>query len=173
MRLAIIEYVPILAQELGQTFFNDKLLGLCMTWLSDSVHAIRDAAINNLKKLTVVFGVPWCQQNVLPKVIALFSHPNYLYRMTTLVAVGVMADAVGGDVTAESLLPLVLRMANDPVPNIRFNVAKTLQLMTSVLPLAVVQNQVKPVLTQLLRDDTDADVKYYASTALVAAEARK
>lgn len=144
-----------------------------MTWLSDSVYAIRDAAINNLKKLTVVFGVPWCQQHVLPKVIALFSHPNYLYRMTTLVAVGVMADVVGAEVTQQSLLPLVLRMANDPVPNIRFNVAKTLALMTPVLSSATVHAQIKPVVVQLMREDTDADVKYFASTTLAAVEARK
>jgi hypothetical protein len=79
-----------------------------MTWLSDSVYAIRDAAVNNLKKLTQVFGVAWSSQHVLPKVIALFSHPNYMYRMTTLMAVGAMTEVLGPDITATSLLPLVM-----------------------------------------------------------------
>merc|ERR1711991_703135 len=96
VRLAIIEYVPILAQELGQSFFNDKLLGLCMTWLSDSVYSIRDAAINNLKKLTVVFGVPWA---------SLFLSFCFFFFFFVLIF-------FFAEVTTSSLLPLVLRMAN-------------------------------------------------------------
>lgn len=61
-----------------------------MTWLGDSVHSIREAATNNLKKLTDVFGVEWAQNNIIPKVLALYTHPNYLYRMTTLNAIAVL-----------------------------------------------------------------------------------
>lgn len=34
---------------------------------------------------------------------------------------------------AQEVLPLVLRMASDPVPNIRFNVSKTLERMAPCL----------------------------------------
>ena len=51
VRLAIIEYMPLLAGQLGMEFFDDKLNSLCMTWLIDHVYAIREAATNNLKKL--------------------------------------------------------------------------------------------------------------------------
>jgi len=60
-----------------------------MTWLGDCVFSIREAATNNLKKLTEVFGVEWAQNNIIPKVLALYTHPNYLYRMTTLFAISV------------------------------------------------------------------------------------
>ena len=33
VRLAIIEYIPKLANQLGESFFNDELLTLCMSWL--------------------------------------------------------------------------------------------------------------------------------------------
>jgi len=49
--LAIIEYMPLLAGQLGVEFFNEKLNSLCMSWLIDQVYAIREAAANNLKKL--------------------------------------------------------------------------------------------------------------------------
>jgi serine/threonine-protein phosphatase 2A regulatory subunit A len=39
------------AGQLGVDFFDEKLNGLCMTWLIDHVYAIREAATNNLKKL--------------------------------------------------------------------------------------------------------------------------
>ena len=37
VRLAIIEYIPLLASQLGVGFFDDKLGGLCMQWLQDKV----------------------------------------------------------------------------------------------------------------------------------------
>ena len=49
VRLAIIEYIPKLAKQLGESFFNEELLSLCMSWLWDPVYAIREAAVNNLK----------------------------------------------------------------------------------------------------------------------------
>lgn len=33
VRQAIIEYIPLLAQQLGVEFFDDKLGSLCMSWL--------------------------------------------------------------------------------------------------------------------------------------------
>lgn len=60
-----------------------------MTWLGDSVFSIREAATTILKRLTQEFGVDWAKQNIIPKVVALYNHPNYLYRMTTLFAIRV------------------------------------------------------------------------------------
>lgn len=37
VRLAIIEYIPLLASQLGVGFFDDKLGALCMQWLNDKV----------------------------------------------------------------------------------------------------------------------------------------
>lgn len=37
VRLAIIEYIPLLASQLGVGFFDEKLGALCMQWLQDKV----------------------------------------------------------------------------------------------------------------------------------------
>ena len=37
IRLAIIEYIPLLASQLGVAFFDEKLGSLCMGWLQDQV----------------------------------------------------------------------------------------------------------------------------------------
>lgn len=89
VRLAIIEYIPLLASQLGVSFFNEKLSNLCMSWLGDTVFSIREAATTNLKKLTEVFGVEWANEAIIPKVMAMGNHPNYLYRMTTCFAISV------------------------------------------------------------------------------------
>ncbi len=89
VRLAIIEYIPLLASQLGVDFFDEKLSTLCMSWLGDTVFSIREAATQNLKKLTEVFGVEWASEAIIPKVMAMGQHPNYLYRMTTCFAISV------------------------------------------------------------------------------------
>lgn len=167
VRLAIIEYIPLLGSQLGIQFFDEKLSNLCLTWLGDNVFAIREAAALNIKKLAEVFGTEWAKNNIIPKVLSLYTHPNYLYRMTTLFSIGQLATVVGGDVTISVMLPLVIRMVKDPVPNIRFNAAKTLHTLVPLLDGTVVQSQIKPALNQLY-DDSDRDVKYYASLALQA-----
>jgi serine/threonine-protein phosphatase 2A regulatory subunit A len=90
VRQAIIEYIPLLATQLGKEFFDEQLSSLCMSWLGDTVYSIREAATINLKKLTEVFGVDWARAQIVPKVVAMGSHPNYLYRMTTVQAIGVL-----------------------------------------------------------------------------------
>ena len=149
-----------------------------MTWLGDSVFSIREAATNNVKKLTEVFGVDWAKTNLIPKVLALHVHPNYLYRMTTLFAISVLSSSlvfanakqalapiVGAELLTSVMLPLVIKLSRDTVPNIRFNVAKTLHHLIPLLDNNTVQSQVRPCL-QKLNEDTDKDVKYFADQAL-------
>src|SRR6201995_5544998 len=71
VRLAIIEYVPLLASQLGVKFFDEKLASLCMSWLGDTVFWIWEASTQNLKKLTQVFGVEWANTSIIPKVAAM------------------------------------------------------------------------------------------------------
>lgn len=63
-----------------------------MSWLGDTVFSIREAATQNLKKLTEVFGVDWASEAIIPKVMAMGQHPNYLYRMTTCFAITVRSS---------------------------------------------------------------------------------
>ena len=57
VRLAIIEYIPLLASQLGVPFFEEKLRAMCIEWLHDCVYTIRESAIQNLKKILEVFGI--------------------------------------------------------------------------------------------------------------------
>lgn len=91
VRQAIIEYIPLLANQLGVQFFDEQLGNLCMSWLGDNVYSIREAATVNLKRLTEVFGVDWARNAIVPKVLQMGGHPNYLYRMTTIFAITVSA----------------------------------------------------------------------------------
>ncbi|KAH8686713.1 armadillo-type protein [Ilyonectria robusta] len=191
VRLAIIEYIPLLASQLGVQFFDEKLSTLCMGWLGDTVFSIREAATHNLKKLTEVFGVEWASEAIIPKVMAMGNHPNYLYRMTTCFAISTLATVVSMDVIAKSILPMLDKLVGDDIPNIRFNVAKTYAVLIEVLRrlpdegtmydlekqsaeivpsprgMELIQQRVVPNLGKLQKDD-DVDVRYFATTAAAA-----
>lgn len=168
VRLAIIEYIPLLSKQLGVEFFEDKLSNLCMSWLGDCVYSIREAATLNLKKLAGVFGAQWAQTAIIPKVISMCTHPNYLYRMTTLFAIGELSEVLSSQVIAEKMLPVVTGMTSDPIPNIRFNVAKTLGIIAPFLfpsHKKIAEEQIKPALDKLAQD-SDQDVRYFANHSL-------
>lgn len=42
-----------------------------------------------------------------------------------------MVEVCSGEVIGEVMMPVVIKMAEDPVPNVRFNVAKSLTKITN------------------------------------------
>ncbi|KAJ3206664.1 hypothetical protein HDU82_004367 [Entophlyctis luteolus] len=169
VRLAIIENIPLLASQLGVNFFDEKLGTLCMSWLGDCVYSIREAATVNLKKLTEVFGYDWAKQTIIPKVLIMGQHSNYLYRITTIFALSILATVVNGEVLKDLIIPTLNSLAVDPIPNIRFNVAKSLEKLIPLLRknglAALLSDPIKPTLSKLC-DDGDMDVRYFAGRAL-------
>lgn len=103
-----------------------------------------------------------------------------------------LASVVSMDVIAKSILPILDKMVEDDIPNIRFNVAKTYSVVINALqrlpdqgtlytieqqgtettpsPRGAewIQQRVVPNLSKLQKDD-DVDVRFFATTA--AAEA--
>ncbi|XP_075243674.1 serine/threonine-protein phosphatase 2A 65 kDa regulatory subunit A beta isoform-like isoform X2 [Convolutriloba macropyga] len=183
VRLAINEYMPLLAEQLGVQFFDDRLNALCQAWLVDHVFAVREAATNNLKRLVAIFGSNWARASVLPKIVQMSNDQNYLHRMTCLFCINVLAEVCETSLVEENMLPIVYQMAADQVPNVRFNVCKTIHTICNVLKTAQ-QNtngasgggsklsgaqlsQMKGVLDKLA-EDADVDVRFFAAEALQA-----
>jgi len=164
VRLAIINYIPLLAHQLGQAFFDEKLKALCMRWLTDPVFAIRQAGTLNMQELVRMFGSEWALESLLPPILAMHTQSNYLQRMTVLFVVNVVAPLLGAS-GVESILPVICTLANDPVANVRFNVAKTLKIMCQHMNESIITSKVNGIL-QTLKEDTDEDVVYFAEEAL-------
>lgn len=206
VRLAIIEYIPLLAEQLGVAFFDRELGPLCMTWLWDNVYSIREAATLNLRKLTKVFGIEWAKEEIIPHIIVVGGNTNYLYRLTVLFAVTVLIPVIDNDTVVKSVIPFLGNLMNDPISNIRFNVAKSYQVLVeaylkpenavkvvteepqtttepannesskkSSTPLGpkadlasikeLIDGTILPNL-QKLSEDTDVDVRYFASKSI-------
>lgn len=164
VRLAIIEYIPALAVELGSGFFDEKLSNLCLSWLRDEVYAIREAASINLKNIIEAFGAQWSLKNIIPYVLELSKHSNYLFRITAALAISKLALASGPEIIEKNLIPTLSTMASDPVPNVRFNVAKAIKSIIPALDANIVETEIKPILNRF-SEDKDLDVKKFGESA--------
>lgn len=168
--LAIIDYSPLLAEQLGMEFFNEELVPLVVDWLWDPIWAIRDAAARNLVKLADVFGLKWLETVIVPKLVVPNPAANYLYRLTALLAIKTIIPTLSPQCLEEQVLPFVLHLVNDPVPNIRFNCVKALNLLSTNLvkkggPKSLIADKILPVLEHSA-DDTDQDVRFFVKEAL-------
>mmetsp|Transcript_15409 Transcript_15409/g.21990 ORF Transcript_15409/g.21990 Transcript_15409/m.21990 type:complete len:295 (-) Transcript_15409:584-1468(-) len=160
IRLAIIQNIPLLAKQLGKDFFNEELKSLCMNWLGDDISTIRQAGATNLKELTEIFGSEWAIVYLIPSLSDLRKNQSYLRRLTAVQALCLMGEVMQPDFARIEVLPIILEMAYDVVPNIRFNVSKGLQKVAPVCGKVAYSAQIRPILRMLL-DDTDRDVRFY------------
>lgn len=187
VRLAIIEYIPKLANQLGEPFFNNELLTLCMSWLWDPVYAVREAAVDNLRDLTVIFGSDWAEEHIVSRLLNikdekindeddgqgdLVDFSNFIIRITCLFVVSKLTPVINQSILVNKILPFVGQLTADPVPNIRFNVAKTYLVIVEALiktPSQEVSSLIDgEILLNLnvLQNDADVDVRYYANSSI-------
>lgn len=86
-----------------------------------------------------------------------------------------MAPALDVDSIRTSVLPVITDLVSDRIPNIRFNVAKALEVLATSLGSQAGGNELvtEGVLPGLekLRGDSDADVRFFAEKGLATAQA--
>lgn len=81
-----------------------------------------------------------------------------------------MAPALDVDSIRSSILPTVITLSTDRIPNIRFNVAKAFEVLSSSLGgqaggRELVSQELLPAVEKLL-SDPDADVRFFAEKAV-------
>jgi len=83
-----------------------------------------------------------------------------------------LAQVATPQVVNDTIAPAMLGLAADPIPNIRFNVAKSLESVAGTLKqlqlAPLLTTRIRPTLARLSTEDTDGDVRYFASKALQA-----
>ena len=164
-RAKIIEHIASLAKQLDVNYFDQNLAELCLSWLTYKVFAIREAAAQNLVKLVGVYGQAWARSKIVPRVVDLKSHHHYLYRLTCVLTIEALIPVLHESDAANVLVPVILSLATDPVPNVRFGVAKALERLAVACPWALEKmDAVKPTL-RTMSSDPDNDVKYFARRA--------
>lgn len=163
VRAQTIAHLPVLAKQMDLEYFEKNLLEICVGFLSDQVFSVREAGAGLVMQICQVFGQMWTLQKIVPRVQALKQTSNYLFRLTAVRTMEVLMLAVDEEVVRTVLVPFILSLATDPVPNVRFGVAKALK-RTKLVGGNV---QVRECLQQLAKDK-DTDVVYFANAALLA-----
>jgi serine/threonine-protein phosphatase 2A regulatory subunit A len=79
------------------------------------VASIREAATRTLQKVAAAFGPEWAREHLVPHVLGLIKNPHYLYRMTVLLAISMLATIVGQDALNNLMLPVITAAAKDKV----------------------------------------------------------
>lgn len=173
VRLLIIEQIPLLSEQLGVSFFDEELGELCMSWLWDPVYSIRNAAVDNLEKLSVIFGSQWSKLELIDRILSdKVDLSNFIVRITSVFALGKLSNVVDEKLVLNDVLPFILKLSKDQVPNIRFNVAKTLFDITKKIigtDREVVESQILPLLKELSLD-SDVDVRFFAKNSIEGVE---
>jgi len=168
VRLAVINVMPDLAKYLGEAKFTAELGALFGAWLTDPVFSVRDAFAASFNRLSEELGQPWSERNIIPQLQNLVEHKNYLYRISAILSTRALAEVSGSDFIDKHLVPMVVKLTNDPVPNVRFNAAKTILAMHQVCGKSTPKSfdgQLVPCLYRLLQDQ-DPDVKFFAQKAV-------
>jgi serine/threonine-protein phosphatase 2A regulatory subunit A len=165
-RLAAVEHLSVIASEMGiELFQQTNLANICFSLLGDKVFAIRNAGIENLISISGVFGISWAKENIIPKIKELAKHNNYIYRLTTLISISKLAHLFKGEDVVSLLIPILADLSGDKVPNIRFNVCKTLDTICSILNGDIKNTNILPILI-ILQKDSDKDVRRFAESAI-------
>lgn len=94
----------------------------------------------------------------MPIVIQLSQSPVFNKRMTSIRTIHKLGKTLGIDESFECLKTLT----KDKIPNIRFNVAKTLKALADVWP----NKRIVKEALESIKNDPDADVRFFAEDAL-------
>eukprot|EP00913_Durusdinium_trenchii_P001106 g1014.t1 len=172
IRQSVVEQVPKLSRLFGMEMFQSKLedaSNIFLSSLRDSVHSVRQAAIQHLKDIADTFGSQWTVEHLLPKLVEQYSGSvGYANRVTTLHVLPQVSFVMTPEQLVQCIVPLLVRATKDSVPNVRFCACRTIMWMMEHHNLGAqnINTIIKPCLSEL-EHDPDIDVQYYAQRALL------
>ena len=161
VRLSALQYICSILSDISVEVFRDKILPLFLPLLKDPVYQIRNDSTLALAQIKKILGDEWFCGVASQKIESTYKDINYNVRKEALFTVKLLYDKLPEKYLKEKILPLMVEMGKDIVPNIRLNVAKILELLSTKVALTEeCINIIKGMLT-----DADFDVKYFATNA--------
>lgn len=150
-------FVPFITAEA----IPSQIIPLINNWLQDSVFTVREEICKVLPNFIQLTDSDSVREEVISLLTRLNYSTTYLIREAALFAIWYLADVLAPDVISEKLLPSVLIMASDQIPNVRILAAKTLVRLKSYVDKRGI-GKINLCL-KLLANDDDSDVKFFAS----------
>lgn len=136
-----------------------------MSYLKDRIQVVRSNGIEKLTGLIQTYK-DWALAKLYTKLIEATNKENgYLYRLTGLQSLKVLAQNIAPDTAAEKILPVLIKHLSDSVPNIRFVTIKLIKELAPKFENSSSYNDIKNNIGNLI-NDADKDVKYFAQETL-------
>ena len=96
--------------------------------MSDPVFTIREESTSSIIALSeALFDKQWLYNIIETKLSELSKHERFMLRIQSIHLLNRMAEHVEDDFLNQMVTDFLFALAEDPVPNIRFNSAKTIQ----------------------------------------------
>jgi serine/threonine-protein phosphatase 2A regulatory subunit A len=187
--------VPFFALKMGTAAFDERMMPICMGWLTDKVFSVREGAIVAFRRLATQFGKQWVKQSLIQRLVALSKEKSYIHREVALAALlslsapalppatsvvtsvtppapppapaGPPVTLVGEDVLGgkEGVVATVVTLTKDRVPNVRFSAVRALRVLYGIVDSSAMKREIKMAMERMLNDE-DWDVKYFAEQAI-------
>ena len=138
---------------------------MLLDWLTDPIFSIREQSMKTINDLGFVFGHKWIEEHVMPTLVGLENHENYLFRQIPLLAFRKMAPCINSEMYSDSIFPILSTFATDKVINIRMNVSKVIIEFASKIKGTDAEEKTVSLLNAL-KNDPEFDVSYFAKAAL-------
>jgi len=126
VRMAVFELIGEMSKMFGKEVFQKQLEGLFLTYLSNTAASVRDMGVKKARELAEKFKGEWVLATFIPKVIEIYNvdKQGYNYRMCCLSSLYQIIPFISKEQVAHHVIPIFLKAMKDPIPNVRFTVAK-------------------------------------------------
>ena len=132
----------------------------------DPVFMIREESTNSIIALSKnLFDQSWLERIVETKLNELASNERFMLRIQTIHVMNQLKENVSQQLVDSVFARHLFTLASDNVPNIRFNVSKTISVLYPLMQ-ATNQAQAREVLSRMADQDSDFDAKFYAQKTL-------
>ena len=172
IRLAAVQFFPRLSEYIDRETFTQKVEPTLLGMMIDPVFMIREESTRTIIKLSKsIYDAAWLERVVVNKLEELVRHERFMLRIQTIHLVNQIIGEVDADFMNQAVLQNLLILAEDQVPNIRFNVSKCISGIYQNLSPAN-KERAQQALEKMASSDTDFDSKYFAQKTLEAVTGR-
>ena len=165
VRYGITQFFPKFAEVFGKDLYLDKLEKVSLDLLIDSVYKIREQSMMNLVDLKKTLGTDWFERICKEKIREFARSDKCGIRQQAIFMTKIIYKDIETDVLNKDLIPVIVGLKDDIVPNIKFNIAKLLDELSQILSREIIFIS-KSALENMRDNDADDDVKYFSEKTL-------
>ena len=162
IRLAVVQFIPKMAKYVERALFSSKIENTLLQMLMDPVFMIREETGKSCIDLSKsIYDSDWLCKIVETKLDEFSKHERFMIRIQSVHFITQMHKEVPAEYVNRKLCETLLVLAEDPVPNIRFNVSKAFAAMHPIVT-STNKGKITEVLQKMAESDQDYDSKFFA-----------